>query len=115
MESIHDHYAVHWDLEPTPIEALWHRLCEPIRVSRCFCAALVLAAALARVQAASVSLAEFPFEFREGLLWVEVNVSQSKKPLIRERADRIARDSHLSRRGWVAGQRPAFPFLDGHD
>jgi hypothetical protein len=45
------------------------------------CAVLIFAAALARVQAASVSLAEFPFEFREGLLWVEVNVPQSKKPL----------------------------------
>ncbi len=45
------------------------------------CAVLTFAAALAGVQAASVSLAEFPFEFREGLLWVEVNVPQSKKPL----------------------------------
>ena len=45
------------------------------------CAVLLFAAALARVQAASVSFAEFPFEFREGLLWVEVNVPQSKKPL----------------------------------
>ena len=47
----------------------------------CLCAVLIFAAALARVQAASVSRAEFPFEFREGLLWVEVNVPQSKKPL----------------------------------
>ena len=50
-------------------------------MSRCFCAALVLAAALAGVHASSVSAAEFPFEFREGLLWIEVNVPQSKKPL----------------------------------
>jgi len=42
---------------------------------------LTFAAALAGVQAASVSLAEFPFEFREGLLWVEVTVPQYKKPL----------------------------------
>jgi len=47
----------------------------------CLCAVLVFAAALARVQAAPVSLAEFPFEFREGLLWIEVNVPQSRKPL----------------------------------
>ena len=46
-----------------------------------FCAVLIFAAALARVQAASVSLSEFPFEFREGLLWVEVNVPQSRKSL----------------------------------
>ncbi len=45
------------------------------------CAVLIFAAALAGVQAASVSLAEFPFAFREGLLWVEVTVPQSKKPL----------------------------------
>ncbi len=45
------------------------------------CAVLIFAAALARVQAASVSLSEFPFEFREGLLWVEVNVPQSRKSL----------------------------------
>ena len=48
---------------------------------RRLCAVLTFAAALAGVQAASVSLAEFPFEFREGLLWVEVTVPQSKKPL----------------------------------
>jgi len=47
----------------------------------CFCAVLFFAAALAGVQAASVSLAEFPFEFREGLLWIEVKVPQSEKPL----------------------------------
>jgi hypothetical protein len=45
------------------------------------CAVLISGAALAGVQAASVSLAEFPFEFREGFLWVEVNVPQSPKPL----------------------------------
>jgi hypothetical protein len=37
--------------------------------------------ALLRVQAAPVPLAEFPFQFREGLLWVEVNIPQSNKPL----------------------------------
>ncbi len=45
------------------------------------CVVIIFAAALARVQAASVSFAEFPFEFCEGFLWVEVNVPQSKKPL----------------------------------
>lgn len=33
------------------------------------------------MQAAPVPLAEFPFQFREGLLWVEVSIPQSGKPL----------------------------------
>lgn len=38
--------------------------------------------ALLRVQAEpSAVVAEFPFQFREGLLWVEVAVPQSEKPL----------------------------------
>ena len=45
----------------------------------CLCAVLFFAAALTGVQAAPAS--EFPFEFREGLLWIEVNVPQSKAPL----------------------------------
>lgn len=42
---------------------------------------MVFAAALPRLQAAPVTLAEFPFEYREGLLWIEVNIPQSLKPL----------------------------------
>lgn len=42
---------------------------------------MVFAAALLRVQAAPVTLAEFPFEYREGLLWIEVVIPQSEKPL----------------------------------
>lgn len=42
---------------------------------------LVLIAALLQVEAAQTTLAEFPFEFREGLLWIEVNIPQSQKPL----------------------------------
>ncbi len=45
----------------------------------CLCAVLFFAAAPTGVQAAPAS--EFPFEFREGLLWIEVNVPQSKAPL----------------------------------
>jgi hypothetical protein len=37
--------------------------------------------ALLGVQAAPTPLAEFPFQFREGLLWVEVHIPQSDKPL----------------------------------
>jgi len=44
-------------------------------------AVMVFAAALLQLQAAPVSLAEFPFQFREGLLWVEVTLPQSEKPL----------------------------------
>jgi len=44
-------------------------------------AVMVFAAALLQLQAAPVTLAEFPFQFREGLLWVEVTLPQSEKPL----------------------------------
>ena len=42
---------------------------------------MVYAVALLRAEAAPTTLTEFPFEFREDLLWVQVNVPQSKKPL----------------------------------
>jgi hypothetical protein len=49
---------------------------------RCrFCAVLIFVAALLQVQAAPTVLAEFPFQYREGLLWIEVKVPQSDKPL----------------------------------
>jgi len=51
-------------------------------VVRCrFCAVLIFVAALLRLQAAPVTLAEFPFQYHEGLLWVEVSVPLSDKPL----------------------------------
>jgi hypothetical protein len=42
---------------------------------------LIFVAALVQLQAAPVTLAEFPFRFSEGLLWIEVNVPQSDQPL----------------------------------
>jgi hypothetical protein len=42
--------------------------------------AAMLVATLLRVQAGE-TVAEFPFVFREGLLWIEVTVPQSEKPL----------------------------------
>lgn len=49
---------------------------------RCrFCAVLIFVVALLRVQAAPTPLAEFPFQFREGLLWIKVSIPQSDKPL----------------------------------
>lgn len=59
--------------------ASWLRLWPDMR-SRLF-AAVIFVAALARLQAAPSALAEFPFQFREGLLWVEVTTPQSAKPL----------------------------------
>ena len=32
-------------------------------------------------RSAPITLAEFPFQFREGLLWIEVKIPQSEKPL----------------------------------
>ena len=45
------------------------------------CFVLVTVAAVARGETAKNVLAEFRFQFREGLLWVEVTVPQSKAPL----------------------------------
>jgi len=42
---------------------------------------MVFVATLVRVQATSTALAEFPFQFREGFLWVEVAVPQPEEPL----------------------------------
>ena len=42
---------------------------------------MIFVAALLRLQAAPITLAEFPFQFREGLLWIEVKIPQSEKPL----------------------------------
>ena len=44
-------------------------------------ATIILATALFRLQAAPVALAEFPFQYREGLLWIKVAIPQSGKPL----------------------------------
>lgn len=44
-------------------------------------AVMVFTAAFFRVQAAPVTLAEFPFEYREGLLWIKVAVPQAEQPL----------------------------------
>jgi len=41
----------------------------------------VFAATLFQVRGASTVLSEFPFQYREGLLWVEVTILQSDKPL----------------------------------
>ena len=50
-------------------------------VRRCLWLVSVFVAALFQVQAAPTALAEFSFQFREGLIWVEVTVPRSEKPL----------------------------------
>lgn len=42
---------------------------------------MVFVVALFRANAAPTTLAEFPFEFREGFLWIKVNVPQANEPL----------------------------------
>jgi hypothetical protein len=45
------------------------------------CVILAVQAAVARGEVAATAPTEFPFEYREGLLWVEVVIPQSEKPL----------------------------------
>jgi hypothetical protein len=44
-------------------------------------ASLIFVTAFLRVQAATSTLAEFPFQFHAGLLWIEITVAQSAEPL----------------------------------
>jgi hypothetical protein len=44
-------------------------------------ALLLFVAAIFELQAAPIILAEFPFQYREGLLWIEVKIPKSEKPL----------------------------------
>ena len=49
---------------------------------RCFlCAISLFTAALLRAQAEPLSVSEFPFEFHDGFLWVNVSVPESAEPL----------------------------------
>ena len=50
-------------------------------VRRILSVIILFLAALFRSEAAPITLAEIPFEYREGLLWIQVNISQSEKPL----------------------------------
>jgi hypothetical protein len=59
----------------------WHTGCVILAVRSRLCAMLFFVAALLQVRAGSTVLAEFPFEFREGLLWIQVAVPQSQRPL----------------------------------
>lgn len=58
----------------------WHVVCntENVRLYLCI---TVLFAALLRGQAAPAPLAEIPFQFRDGLIWVRVTVGSAVEPL----------------------------------
>lgn len=45
------------------------------------CSILAVQVAFARDEVAATSPTEFPFEYREGLLWIKVVIPQSEKPL----------------------------------
>jgi Aspartyl protease len=59
----------------------WHIECGTFIVRCRLFAIIILVAAFFQSQAAPVTVAEFPFQYREGLLWVEVTIPQSDKPL----------------------------------
>jgi len=50
-------------------------------VRSCISAIAICVAACLQLQGAPATLAEFPFQFREGLLWVEGTTPESAKPL----------------------------------
>src|SRR5690242_15886028 len=56
---------------------MWHEPCVAARVRFWLGSILVLVSRLAQAEAGS----ELPIQFREGLLWMEVNIPQSKEPL----------------------------------
>ena len=58
---------------------MWHKVCVVYRVRYWLCAILVLVSRL--LQAETTPASELPIQFREGLLWGEVSVPQSKEPL----------------------------------
>ena len=71
-------------LEEYPLPTIapaWHKLCVANCVRFWLCAILVLAARLFQADAYGSSGSELPIQFREGLLWMEVSVPQSKEPL----------------------------------
>lgn len=56
-------------------------MCVVNRVRFWLCAILVLISRLLQTEAAASSASELPIQFRDGLLWVEVSVPQSKESL----------------------------------
>ncbi len=58
-----------------------HYSCECPNVRWLLCIILAVQSAVARGEVAATSPTEFPFEYREGLLWVQVQVAGSREPL----------------------------------
>jgi len=59
----------------------WHGGCVAGVMRRCWFIVVLVVIALVQVRAASTTLAEFPFQLREGFLWIKVKTSESEKPL----------------------------------
>jgi hypothetical protein len=59
----------------------WHTPCVKPDVRFLLSFALLLNLVQGRAEAGSVAVAEFPFQFREGLIWIQVSVPQSATPL----------------------------------
>jgi predicted aspartyl protease len=60
---------------------MWHKPCLAARVRFWLGSILVLVGRLAQAEPGSSSGSELPIQFREGLLWLEVNIPHSKEPL----------------------------------
>lgn len=60
---------------------MWHILCIEVRVRWLFCVFLVCATRLLQAESGLSSTGELSMQFREGLLWVEISVPQSKETL----------------------------------
>src|ERR1043165_5998853 len=60
---------------------IWHQFCEVFSVRFSVCAIFVFAAGLLQAETVAPVACELPLQFRDGLLWVEVNVPQSDRPL----------------------------------
>ena len=58
--------------------ALWHSSCPYAFVRALLCFVLVMSVVLARGE---TPIVEFPFEYREGLLWVQVRIAERQEPL----------------------------------
>jgi predicted aspartyl protease len=59
----------------------WHKLCIKDRVRFGLCAILVLVSRLLQAEPTASPSCELPIQFREGLLWMEVRVPQSRESL----------------------------------
>jgi len=65
-----------------PINAYaWHDVCAVNRVRFWLCAILIIVTRLLQAEPVATASSELPIRFREGLLWLEVNIPQSEESL----------------------------------